>query len=101
MIGDEKLEVEFPLNASARLNDLALRSAEELGFERHFTAAGFITDDHVPMSWLGMEVIDFIDLRSYQNYWHTSADTFDKLNPASIEIAGRTGLLLLEKYLTE
>jgi hypothetical protein len=46
-----------------------------------------------------MEVIDFIDFSSYRGIWHTSADTLDKLNPASIEIAGRTGLLFIEKYL--
>jgi glutaminyl-peptide cyclotransferase len=103
MIGDEKLEVELPLNGSPRLNGLAQKAAEELGFASHFTTGGVILDDHVPLSWLGMEVIDFIDFTSYQtkNYWHTSADTLDKLNPASIEIAGRTGLLMLEKYLGE
>jgi glutaminyl-peptide cyclotransferase len=101
MIGDQSLDVEFPVNASARLNNFAQQSAEELGFSKHFTIGGYITDDHVPLSWLGMEVIDFIDLRSYQDYWHTSADTLDKLNPASIEIAGRTGLLMLEKFLAQ
>ena len=48
-----------------------------------------------------MEVLDFIDFNSYHEFWHTPADTFDKLNPASLEAAGRTGLLFLEKYLSE
>ncbi|HWB01567.1 MAG TPA: M28 family peptidase [Verrucomicrobiales bacterium] len=103
MIGDDKLEVELPVNASARLNGFAQQAAAELGFANHFSLGEIVIDDHVPLSWLGMEVIDFIDLNSYRdkNYWHTSADTFDKLNPESIEIAGRTGLLMLEKYLSE
>jgi glutaminyl-peptide cyclotransferase len=102
MIGDQKLEVEFAANCSPRLIELAMESADELGFSRHFRETStHITDDHVPLSWLGMEVIDFIDLESYRDFWHTSADTLDKLNPQSIEIAGRTGLLFLEKHLAE
>ncbi len=104
MIGDEKLDVEFAANCTPRLVEMASMSAEELGFARHFyRTADFMTDDHVPLSWLGMEVIDFIDLASYREsgYWHTSLDSFDKLNPKSIEIAGRTGLLFLEKHLAD
>ena len=102
MIGDQRLEVEFPANGSRRLSGLAQQAAEELGFQKHFRdTSEQITDDHVPLSWLGMEVIDFIDFNSFREFWHTSADTLDKLNPASIETAGRTGLLFLEKYLAE
>ena len=102
MIGDQKLEVEFPANGSRRLSGLAQKAAEELGFQKHFRdTSEHITDDHVPLGWLGMEVIDFIDFNSFREFWHTSADTLDKLNPASIETAGRTGLLFLEKYLAE
>ena len=102
MIGDQKLEVEFAANCSPRLVDLASQAAAELNFSKHFhETSEYITDDHVPLGWLGMEVIDFIDFNSYKDYWHTSADTFDKLNPQSIEIAGRTGLVFLEKYLAE
>ena len=102
MIGDQRLEVEFPANGSRRLSGLAQQAAAELGLQRHFRdTAEHIVDDHVPLSWVGMEVIDFIDFNSYREFWHTSADTFDKINPASIEAAGRTGLLFLEKYLAE
>ncbi len=101
MIGDQRLEVEFPANGSERLSKLALKAADELGFGIHFSGGDPMVDDHVPLTWVGMEVIDFIDFRSYQPYWHTSADTFDKLNPESIQIAGRTGLLFLEKHLAD
>ncbi len=102
MIGDQRLEVEFPANGSRRLSGLAQQAAEELGFQKHFRdTSEQITDDHVPLSWLGMEVINFIDFNSFREFWHTSADTLDKLNPASIETSGRTGLLFLEKYLAE
>jgi glutaminyl-peptide cyclotransferase len=58
-----------------------------------------MVDDHVPFQWAGLEVIDFIDFNSYRRagFWHTAADTIDKLSPDSIEITGRTGLLLIEK----
>lgn len=104
MIGDQRLEVEFPGNGSRRLSALAHQAAAELNLSQHFRdapAGDSMIDDHVPLSWLGMEVIDFIDLNSYRAFWHTSADTLDKINPASIEAAGRTGLLLIEKYLAE
>jgi hypothetical protein len=101
MIGDARLEVCFPSNGSADLTRRALDAARELNLERHFRAGPPIVDDHVPLSWTGMAVIDFIDLESYREFWHTPADTFDKLNPASIEQAGRTGLLFLEKLLAE
>ena len=99
MIGDAKLEVDFPVNGSRRLNALAMQAAAELGFAKHFREGPDMIDDHVPLSWVGMEVIDFIDLESYRDIWHTSADTLDKLNPESIHIAGRTGLLFIEKHL--
>ena len=44
-------------------------------------------------------MIDFIDFNSYRSagYWHTDKDTLDKLSPESIEIAGRVGLLFIER----
>jgi hypothetical protein len=53
----------------------------------------------VPFSWVGLGVIDFIDFSSYRRagYWHTDKDTLDKLSPESIEIAGRVGLLFIER----
>lgn len=101
MIGDARLEVDLPTNGSRRLNSLAMQAAAELNFGKHFREGPEIIDDHVPLSWLGMEVIDFIDFESFRDIWHTSADTLDKLNPESITIAGRTGLLFIEKYLAE
>lgn len=100
MIGDQQLEVEFPRNSSPRLTSMALEAAASLGFSRHFSRGNDdMVDDHVPFQWAGLEVIDFIDFNSYRRagFWHTAADTIDKLSPDSIEITGRTGLLLIEK----
>lgn len=101
MIADQRLEVELPRNGSRRLNALALEAAAELNFSIHFREGPDIIDDHVPLSWLGLEVINFIDFTSFQEYWHTSADTLDKLNPESLQISGRTGLLFIEKQLSQ
>ncbi len=100
MIGDRELEVEFPPNSSLVLIDQALDAAKALGFGKHFgRGREEMTDDHVPFSWVGLGVIDFIDFNSYRSagYWHTDKDTLDKLSPESIEIAGRVGLLFIER----
>jgi glutaminyl-peptide cyclotransferase len=104
IIGGEPLEVEFPDNCSPRLTGLALQAANALDFNKHFRAAAAgaaMIDDHVPLSWLGMEVQNFISLRPFQEqgHWHTSSDTIDKVFPKSIEITGRTGLYFIEREL--
>ena len=104
MIGDQNLEVEFPPNGSPRLAAMGIEAARQLGFARHFAkGTEEMVDDHVPFSWIGMEVIDFIDFNSYRRagYWHTAGDTLDKLSPDSIEMAGRTGLVLIERLVRE
>ena len=50
-------------------------------------------DDHTPFAQAGIPAVDIIDF-DYP-YWHTVADTADKLSPASLERVGRT----LETYL--
>lgn len=104
IIGHKPLQVEFPGNGSRRLSGLAQQAAAELNFAKHFRDApggAEMIDDHVPLSWTGMEVIDFIALESFREFWHTSADTLDKLHPESLEITGRTGLLFIERLVNE
>ncbi len=98
MIGDRQLNIGIPPNSSPKLMQWAFDSAAELGFRSSFsTFGGEILDDHVPLQQAGVEVTNFIDLDFPA--WHTSGDTLDKINAASLEISGRTGLLLIEKYL--
>jgi len=104
IIGGTPLRVEFPANGSLRLSALAQQAARELDFPRYFRdapAGAEMIDDHVPLSWLGMEVVNFISLEPFREFWHTSQDTLDKVSPQSLEITGRTGMLFLEKYLSE
>lgn len=76
-----------------------LQAAKDLEL-RNFVGISpdYITDDHVPLNVsAGIPAIDLIDF-DYP-YWHTPADTIDKLDPRSLEVTGRITLQLVEKYL--
>ena len=45
-------------------------------------------DDHTPFLEAGIPAVDIIDF-DYP-YWHTTADTPDKVSPASLQIVGET-----------
>jgi glutaminyl-peptide cyclotransferase len=51
-------------------------------------ALGSMIDDHVPFRALGIPSLDIIGWP--YAYWHTDADSFDKLDPASLGRVGRT-----------
>lgn len=53
-----------------------------------------IIDDHTPFLERGIAAVDIIDL-DYP-YWHTAADTADKVSPASLQRVGRVLERLLE-----
>jgi Zn-dependent M28 family amino/carboxypeptidase len=52
-------------------------------------------DDHTPFAQQGIPAVDIIDF-DYP-YWHTTADTADKLSPDSLERVGRTLQIVLEQ----
>ncbi len=51
-------------------------------------------DDHTPFVQRGIPSIDIIDF-DYP-YWHTIADTADKMSPVSLERVGQTLQVFLE-----
>ena len=53
-----------------------------------------MTDDHTPFLRRGIAAVDVIDF-DYP-YWHTTADTADKVSPDSLEHVGRVMQALLE-----
>lgn len=79
-----------------------LLAADDLGVRSKIgISSQFITDDHVPLNTgAGIPTIDLIDF-DYSTYWHTPADTLDKISAESLEIVGRVTLLLVEKYLSK
>ena len=84
-----------------RLTRLCLQASEDAGFRKFFgVSSSYITDDHVPLNQVcGIPTIDLIDFD--YDYWHTPSDTLDKLSAESLDIVGKTTLLLVEKYLMD
>jgi len=91
MIGDADLNIERDQNSTPWLEDMIYQAATRLGYQSHFYARTIaIEDDHIPFVKQGVPCADLIDFDyGYGNvFWHTPADTIDKLNPKSLEITG-------------
>jgi len=61
---------------------------------------GQILDDHQPFLDAGMPAVDLIDFQygsapGLNDYWHTAADTLDKLSAESLQTIGRVVLHML------
>lgn len=103
MIGDRDLNVGIPRNSSRELVLAALNAADQLGYAGIFQRAdGAVLDDHVPFLERGIPAIDLIDFQfgsapGRNDYWHTPADTLDKLSAESLETVGRVVLQMLNE----
>ncbi len=95
MVGDRDLTVTLPVNSSPALKALAFEAAHAEGTRRHFQLfPASIGDDHEAFLRRGVPAIDLIDFQfgsapGRNDYWHTPADTLDKLSAASLETVGR------------
>lgn len=101
MIGDFTQEFPQEGNSLQRAPEVVQRvweAARGLGLGNVFRdrQVGSISDDHVPLLDAGLRVIDVIDCCN-ENYppWHTTADTPDKVSPASLANAGKVALALV------
>ena len=105
MVGDRDLSITLPRNGTPALTALVLKSARAEGVRPQFAlAAGDILDDHVPFLEAGMPAVDIIDFAygsapGRNDYWHTPADTLDKLSPASLQTIGRVVLRMINDLL--
>jgi Zn-dependent M28 family amino/carboxypeptidase len=98
MIGDRDLGILREEYSDPRLVDLIWKTAARLGLGRHFlNRRGAVLDDHYPFVELGVPAVNLIDFDYGPNnaYWHTPADTVDKLSPASFAAVGRVLLEVL------
>ncbi len=88
MIGDAELNIYQEHNSDARINQEIWAQAAALGYSRQFIAEArySILDDHTPFLEAGIPAADLIDF-DYP-YYHTTADTIDKLSPASLKAVG-------------
>jgi glutaminyl-peptide cyclotransferase len=102
MVGDKDLNITVPRNCSPKLVKDLFAAAKELGVRASFgLGEGAILDDHVPFALAGMPAIDIIDFEygsapGLNDYWHTPADTLDKLSAESMQIVGDTVLRMIE-----
>jgi len=101
MIGDRDLTVTLPSNSDQRLLALTLAAATQENCREKFSLApGPVLDDHQPFLDAGLPAVDLIDFcygsaPGLNDYWHTAADTPDKLSAESLQIIGRVVLRLL------
>ena len=95
MVGDA--DPSFPVEGfSAQFAPVVVRKVRDaairLGYEHHFpSGAGLrLTDDHIPLIDAGLQTANLIDFAYGPNnsYWHTPADTPDKLSASTLGIVG-------------
>jgi hypothetical protein len=96
MVGDEELTLYFEQKSDQALNEEIWATADELGYQQFIPAVKHnIIDDHVPFIEAGIPAIDIIDIE--YPYWHTTADTADKVSIQSLEAVGATLLAWILK----
>ncbi len=96
MVGDADQQIYWENNSDASLRERIWRVAAELGYAATFIpqTRHTLTDDHIPFVQKGIPAVDIIDF-DYP-YWHTAADTTDKVSAESLERVGRTLQVWLE-----
>ncbi|OQX63222.1 MAG: hypothetical protein B5M51_05260 [Anaerolinea sp. 4484_236] len=90
MIGDADLNIYKEKNSNPELTAEIWAQAAELGYEDVFIPEekwGML-DDHTPFLEAGIPAMDIIDF-DYP-YWHTTADTTDKISAQSLQAVGDT-----------
>jgi len=101
MIGDRDLTVTIPRNGTSGLISAVLKAAHFEGVRGRFSLySGGILDDHQPFLDAGIPAVDLIDFQygctpGGNEYWHTPADTLDKLDKASLDAVGRVVLRVI------
>jgi len=92
MIGDADLNIYQETNSDPQITQELWDIAAELGYEKQFIpqAKHNMLDDHTPFLEKGIRAVDIIDF-DYP-YWHTIADTPDKVSAESLEAVGSTVL---------
>lgn len=91
MIGDRDLGVARDTDATPWLMDLVCHQARRIGAGPAFCQYDQdIEDDDTAFRAAGFPAADLIDFRygPFNDYWHTSQDTLDKLSPESFRIVG-------------
>ena len=100
MIGDKDLGILKEYQSRSPLRDLIWRTAHERGYGKYFLDREQSTDDdHAPFLRAGVQAVDLIDF-DYgpgNSYWHTPADTMDKLSANSLQVVGNVLLEVIAR----
>jgi len=88
MIGDAEQNIYMERNSDRELTREIWGVAESLGYgDRFIASSGYsMLDDHTPFLRAGIPAVDIIDF-DYP-YWHTVADTLDKVSADSLKTVG-------------
>jgi glutaminyl-peptide cyclotransferase len=100
MIGDAQLDILRNPTGSQTLTRLIWEIAAAKGYGTSFQDPGLgVEDDHVPFLNFGVNAVDLIDFNygPGNSYWHTPADTMDKLAPRSFQVVGEVVLETIRK----
>ncbi len=97
MVSDKDLNIYREGASDPAMTSDIWSTAADLGYAHQFIDEGKynILDDHLPFLQAGIPAVDIIDM-DYP-YWHTGADTADKVSPDSLKIVGDTLLAWLAK----
>jgi Zn-dependent M28 family amino/carboxypeptidase len=90
MVGDTDLNLYIERNSDPVLVAEIWAQAATLGYGKYFIATQKydMIDDHTPFLEAGIPAVDIIDF-DYP-YWHTTADTADKVSAHSLQAVGET-----------
>jgi glutaminyl-peptide cyclotransferase len=90
MIGDADLNIYKERNSNLAIVQAIWDTAAQAGYTQSFIPQFkySMEDDHTPFLQRGFPAADLIDF-DYP-YWHTTADTSDKVSPASLKTVGDT-----------
>ncbi|MBP5320602.1 MAG: M28 family peptidase [Kiritimatiellae bacterium] len=103
MVGDRDLKLTLPRNGSGPLRVLALQAADTVGERAKIGLFdGTVFDDHQAFLEEGFPAVDLIDfdygsVPGLNDYWHTPADTLDKLSPDSLLSTGKIVLEMIRR----
>jgi Zn-dependent M28 family amino/carboxypeptidase len=90
MVGDADLNIHLEKNSNPEIRAEIWGTAAALGYGDVFIDREkySILDDHTPFLEAGLPAVDIIDF-DYK-YWHTTADTPDKVSAESLRVVGDT-----------
>ncbi len=89
MIGDKDLNIYLEKNSNPGISAEIWTEAARLGYSQFIPLPKYsMLDDHTPFLQNGIPAVDIIDFN--YPYWHTTADTPDKVSGESMKAVGDT-----------